>query len=111
MAIVPRMLRPSVLIRRKAMYAGFLGTSSFWKVVGVAVYGKRTLTRFFGRQPEVIDVSKLGPGRVMQIVTARPVTRRRRRKLAKRAIAVPTLAAQRRMAEAWAAEQAAVKAS
>lgn len=111
MALVPRPLRPSVLIRRKAMYSGFLGSSNFWKVVGVVVFGKRTIAKFFGKQPEVIDVSRLGPGRVMQLVTARPVTRRRRRELARRGIHVPSVAEQRVMARIWASEKAAEKAS
>jgi hypothetical protein len=105
------MLRPSVLIRRKAMYAGFLGPSTFWKVIGVFVFGKSTISKFFGKQPEVIDVSSLGPGRVMQLVTAKPVTKRRRRRLAKRGITVPTLAQQKALARNWASEQAADKAS
>lgn len=111
MALVPRMLRPSVLIRRKALYSGFLGPSTFWKVVGVFVFGKRTLARFFGRQPEVIDVSRLGPGRVLQLVTAEPVTRRRRRRLAKRGVTVPSLAEQKVLARVWASERAAERAS
>lgn len=108
---LPRMLRPSVLVRRKAMYAGFLGPSTFWKVVGVVVFGKSTITKFFGKQPEVIDVSSLGPERVMQLVTAKPVTKRRRRKLAKQGIAVPTLVEQRALGRIWASERAAEKAS
>ena len=108
---LPRLLRPSVLIRRKAMYAGFLGSSRFWKVVGVFVFGKRTIAKFLGKQPEVIDVSSLGPGRAMQLITAKPITRRRRRTLAKRGVTVPTLAQQKAMAEVWASEQAAGKAS
>jgi hypothetical protein len=111
MALVPRLLRPSVLIRRKAMYAGFLGPSTFWKVVGVIVFGKSTISKFLGRQPEVIDVSRLGPGRVMQIVTAPPTTRRRRRRLATRGLTVLTLAEQRAVARVWASEQAANKVS
>lgn len=93
------------------MYAGFLGPSTFWKVVGVVVYGKSTISKFFGKQPEVIDVSRLGPERVMQLITAKPVTRRRRRKLAKRGIHVPTLAEQQVLARIWASEQAAGRAS
>lgn len=111
MALVPRLLRPSVLIRRKAMYTGFLGNSTFWKIVGVFVFGKSSLKKFFGKNPEVIDVSSLGPGRVMELYTAKPVTRRRRRKLAKRGVAVPTLDEQRAFSRAWAAKQAARKAS
>ena len=111
MALVPRLLRPSVLIRRKAMYAGFLGPSTFWKVVGLVVFGKGTIVKFFGRQAEVIDVSKLGSGRTMQVVTATPISKRSRRKLAKRGTPVPTLAQQRVSARAWAADQAARKVS
>lgn len=107
MALVPRLLRPSVLIRRKAMYAGFLGPSTFWKIVGVVVFGKSTISKFFGRQPELIDVSALGPGRFVQITTATPMSRRRRRKLAKRGVAVPTLADDRRAAQLWVTEHAA----
>ena len=111
MALVPRMLRPSVLVRRKAMYSGFLGSSTFWKVVGVVVFGKRTLAKVFGRRPEVVDVSRLGPGRVLQLVTAEPLTRRRRRRLAARGVTVPTLAEQRVLAEVWAERTAAERAS
>jgi hypothetical protein len=81
MALIPRMLRPSVLIRRKAVSAGFMGPSRFWKLVGVVVFGRSTIKKFLGKQPEVIDRSSLGSGRYMQIVTAKPLTRRERRKL------------------------------
>jgi hypothetical protein len=111
MSLIPRLLRPSVLIRRKAMYAGFLGPSTFWKVVGVFVFGKSTIAKVFGRQPEVIDVSTLGPGRVMQLVTAKPMTKRRRRKLAKRGVVVPTRPQQEALAQIWASDQAAERAS
>ena len=111
MALLPRMLRPSVLIRRKAMYTGFLGNSGFWKVVGVFVFGKSTIKKFFGKNPEVIDVSSLGPGRVMELMTAKPVTKRRRRKLTKQGVTPPTLAEQKAFSQAWAAKHASRKAS
>jgi hypothetical protein len=109
MALVPRMLRPSVLIRRKAMYTGFLGPSTFWKVVGVVVFGKATITKFFGKRPEVIDASSLGAERFMTITTAKPVTRRRRKQLTKRGIQPLTLAEHRALGKLWAAEQDAAK--
>jgi len=111
MALVPRMLRPSVLIRRKAMYTGFLGNSTFWKIVGVFVFGKSSLKKFFGKNPEVVDVSRLGAGRIMEVATAQPITRRRRRKLERRGISVPTLAEQKALSQRWASRQAARKAS
>lgn len=109
MALVPRMLRPSVLIRRKAMYAGFLGKSTFWKVVGVVVFGKSTLTKFFGKSPEVVDVSALGSGRFLEIVTAKPQTRRTRKKLRRQGIEPFTLAEQRAVSTLWAEKAVAAK--
>lgn len=105
MAIVPRLLRPSVLVRRKAMYAGFLGGSTLWKVVGVVVFGKSTLRKLVGKSPEAIDLATLKSGRTMQVTTAKPLTRRRRRKLAKAGIATPTLQEHRELAQLWAASR------
>ena len=110
MALVPRMLRPSVLIRRKAMYSGFLGNSGFWKVVGVFVFGKSTVKKFFGKNEEVVDVSSLGSGRFMQVTTAKPQSRRSRKKMRKRGIVPPTLEGDRAMAARWADEALAAKA-
>ena len=109
MALLPRALRPSVLIRRKAMYAGFLGPSTFWKVVGVFVFGKASIKKFFGKNPEVIDVSSMGAERFMTVTTAKPVTKRRRRKLAKQGIPAPTLADHKAYGAAWAASADAAK--
>lgn len=109
MPLVPRALRPAVLIRRKAIYSGFLGPSTFWKIVGGYVFGKSTIQKFFGRSVEVVDTSSLGPGRFLQIITAEPVTRRRRRRLRRQGVHVPTLAEQRAYSERWAAEQVRAK--
>lgn len=109
MALLPRALRPSILIRRKAMYAGFLGPSTFWKVIGVFVFGKATIKKFVGKNPEVIDVSRLGADRFMTVTTAKPVTRRRRKKLAKRGVEPPSLKQQKAMSQLWAAEHDAAK--
>lgn len=109
MALIPRMFRPSVIIRRKAMYAGFLGPSKMWKVVGIVVFGRSSLKKFFGKQPEVIDKAALGSGRVMELVTAKPVTRRRRKQLAKQGITPLTLAEQRGLSVLWAEQAVAAK--
>jgi hypothetical protein len=102
MALIPRMLRPSVLIRRKAMYAGFLGPSRFWKIVGIWVFGKASIKKFFGKNPEVIDAAALGSGRFMQVATAKPVTRRERKKLVKAGMAPPSLKEHRELGTLWA---------
>ncbi len=87
---LPRALRPSALIRRKALYAGILGPSKFWRVVAVWVFGKSSLKKFFGRNPEVLDVGTLGPQRYMSIETTKPATRRTRRKAAKAGRPLPS---------------------
>ena len=103
MALVPRMLRPSVIIRRKAMYTGFLGPSRFWKVVGLFVFGKSTIAKFFGRNVEVVDTASLGAERFMTVTTAKPITRRRRRKLRKRGVEPMTLKESKALGTLWAA--------
>ena len=110
MALVPRMLRPSVLIRRKALYSGFLGTSGFWKVIGVFVFGKSTVKKFFGKNEEVVDVSSLGAGRFMQLTTAKPQSRRSRKKMLKNGVVPATLDNDRALASLWADQAVAAKA-
>ena len=102
MALLPRHLRPAVMIRRKALYSGFLGSSGFWKVVGIAVFGKSTLKKFFGKNVEVIDVSRLGTGRYMQLTTSKPLSRRGRKKMARAGQTPPTLKGERAGAAKWA---------
>jgi hypothetical protein len=106
MAAIPRMLRPSVLIRRKAVSAGFMGPSRFWKIVGVVVFGKSTIKKFLGKRSEVIDTSKLGKGRYMQLSTAQPVTRRELKKLREAGMEPPTLKQHKVLGKLWAASRA-----
>ncbi len=101
MALLPRALRPSVLIRRKAMYNGFLGNSGFWKLVGVFVFGKSSIKKFFGKNVEVIDVSRLGSGREMQIATSKPLSRRSRKKMIRSGVTPPTLKADQALGRLW----------
>ena len=105
MALIPRTLRPSVMIRRKAMYSGFLGSSSFWKIVGVAVFGKSTLKKFFGKNEEVLDISKLGSGRFMQLTTSKPLSRRARKQMIRAGQTPPTLKGERASAQKWVESQ------
>lgn len=76
-----RALRPAALIRRKALMTGVFGSSRFWKVVALFVFGSSTLRRIFGKQPEVIEVATLkGSGHLMQIETLPWQERRSRRR-------------------------------
>ncbi len=90
MALVPRALRPAVLIRRKALYSGVFGNSTVWKGIAVWVFGRSVIKKMAGKNLEVIDVSALGTGRLMTIQTIKPTSRRARRKLAKRGTPAPT---------------------
>lgn len=87
---LPRALKPSVLIRRKALYAGILGPSKFWRVVAVWVFGKSTLKRFLGRNEEILDFGKLGVGRFLSVETSKPVGGRARRRLARAGTPLPS---------------------
>ena len=91
MALVPRILRPAIIIRRKALYSGIFGNSTLWKGVAVWVFGKSVLKKVAGKNLEVIDVSALGAGRLMTIQTIKPTSRRARRKLAKKGAPAPTV--------------------
>ena len=102
MALLPRALRPSVLIRRKAMYSGIFGQSTFWKIVAAWVFGKASIKKFFGKNPEVIDAARLGSGRYMQLATAKPVTRRELKRLRKVGMEPPTLKEHRALGKTWA---------
>ena len=106
MALLPRALRPSVLIRRKAMYSGIFGQSKLWKVVAIWVFGKASIKKFFGKNVEVIDTSKLGTGRYMQLATAKPVTKRELKKLRKAGMEPPTLKEHKALGKLWTSSRA-----
>ncbi len=60
MALIPRALRPSVLIRRKAMYSGVFGQQHVLEAVAVWCSARRSVHRSFGRNVEVSRPAKLG---------------------------------------------------
>ncbi len=80
MALIPYALRPGVVIRRKALRQGFLGPSTFWKVVGVVVFGRGTLKRFFGKNPEPIASETLRSPQFISILTATPLSRKEQKR-------------------------------
>ncbi|HUF96854.1 MAG TPA: hypothetical protein VMM60_01920 [Ilumatobacter sp.] len=111
MALVPRLLRPAVLIRRKALYSGIFGNSTLWKGIAVWVFGKSILKKMAGKNVEVIDVSAMGAGRFMTIETIKPTTRRGRKKLAKKGTPAPTVKEYRAKSHAEAAALRALRRS
>ena len=73
MALIPRAFRPALLIRRKALFSGLLGRSTFWKVIGIYVFGKGTLKKLFGKNPEVISREKIGYNAFVNVINAKPM--------------------------------------
>lgn len=102
MALVPVTLRPSFIIRRNAIRKGVLGPSTLWKVVAAVMFGRSTIKKVFGKQPEPLGKRTIGVGSVLTVAATAPLTRRQ----AKRAgVSKASLAADAR-AELEAAQQA-----
>lgn len=95
-----RLLRPALLIRRQAIYAGILGSSRLWQGVAFFIFGRRALKRLFGRNAELLMSAALRPGGRVLVETAKPTTRRQRRRLVRAGTPPPTLKQRRRAAQA-----------
>ena len=83
MPLVPRALRPSVLVRRNALYKGVLGGSRGWLAIGVVLWSKSFIKKTFGKQVEVLGTEKLTKGQFVRIDSLRPLTRKERKALRK----------------------------
>lgn len=102
MALIPYALRPKVLIRSRAIRRGLLGPSLFWKVVAAWVFGKGTIKKFFGKQPEPLGTWKVGSNKFVNVINAKPQTKKQRKgsgvpkKVRKNAIVAAAVADARR---------------
>ena len=110
MALVPRLLRPSVIIRRNATYKGLLGGHKGWLAVGVVLWSKSFVKKTFGKQEEILTTEKLKKGQFLRIDAVAPPSRRQRRK-AKRARRRSTAAAKAASRAATSASKTESKAS
>ena len=81
---IPRMLRPSVLLRRNALYKGLFGGSRGWLAVGAVLWGRGFAKRAFGRREEILATEKLKRGQFVRIDAVRPATRRELRAASRR---------------------------
>jgi hypothetical protein len=81
MPLVPKLLRPSVLLRRNAVYKGLLGGSKGWLAIGGVLWGKSFLKKTFGKTEEVLTVEKLTKGQYLRLDAVAPPSRRQRKKL------------------------------
>ncbi|MEL6891270.1 MAG: hypothetical protein AAFP84_06730 [Actinomycetota bacterium] len=80
MALLPYALRPKVIIRRKAIWSGLLGPSTFWKVVAAFVFGQGTLKKFFGKNPESLGTFKAGKNSFVNVINAEPTSAKQRKR-------------------------------
>lgn len=76
MALLPRALRPSVIIRRKAIWSGFLGPSRFWKIIGAFVFGQGTIKKVFGKNEESLGTQKIGANSFVNVINAKPMSKK-----------------------------------
>ena len=76
MPLLPYALRPKVIIRRKAIWSGVLGPSTFWKVVAAWVFGKDSLKKFFGKNVEVITTESIGANQFLNIINVKPTSKK-----------------------------------
>ena len=114
MALVPRLLRPSVIIRRNATYKGLLGGHKGWLAVGVVLWSKSFVKKTFGKQEEILTTEKLKKGQFLRIDAVAPPTRRQRRKatrVRRRSAAAASAAAKSAKAAAKAESKASKAAS
>ncbi len=84
MARRARLLSPTALLRRSALYKGVLGGNRGWMAVGAVLWGPRLMRRMFGKQEEVVAVERLTAGQFVRLESIKPPTRRER-KAARRA--------------------------
>ena len=83
MPLVPKLLRPSVILRRNATYKGLLGGSKGWLAVGIVLWSKSFLKKTFGRTEEILTTEKLTKGQFLRIDAVKPLSRRKRRRAAR----------------------------
>ena len=81
MALLPYALRPKVIIRRKAIWSGLLGPSTFWKVVAVWVLGKDTIKRAVGKNPEALGTFSVATDNFVNVINAKPLTKKQQKQL------------------------------
>ncbi|MEP1125684.1 MAG: hypothetical protein ABJH68_17525 [Ilumatobacter sp.] len=79
MALLPRAFRPAYVIRQTALRKGVFGPSLFWKVIAGWVFGKSTIKKFFGKQPENLGTWKVGSNGFVNVINAKPPTKKQRK--------------------------------
>jgi len=97
-----RFLKPSVILRRKALRSGVLGGDRTWLRVFVAMFFWRRMKALFGfGDPQPVFVEEAGPGhRFVVAHEDNSTSRRQRRKADKKATKKATKMANKKAAKA-----------
>lgn len=80
MALLPYALRPAVIIRRRAIWKGLLGPSTFWKIVAAWVFGRSTIKKFFGKNPEPLGRFAVRRNSFVNVINAEPMSKKERKR-------------------------------
>jgi hypothetical protein len=75
---LPLILSPGVLLTRRAMREGLRGDSKVWRLVLVAIVGRRLLRKLMGSDPATVAIERLQPGEtlILRGVTTRKLSKR-----------------------------------
>ena len=79
MARPSRLLSPTALLRRNALYKGVFGGSRGWVVVGAFMWGPRVCRRLFGKTEEIVAIERLRAGQFVRVESIAPPTRKQRK--------------------------------
>ena len=71
-------VRPSYIIRSRAMSQGILGGQRGWQIVAAIVFGRQILKSVLGKHPEVLARDVLAAGESITIRTMAPPERGRK---------------------------------
>jgi hypothetical protein len=71
-------VRPSYIIRSRAMTQGVFGGHRGWQVVAAIVFGRQILKRVLGKNPELLAQDVLHAGESLTIRTMAPPERGRK---------------------------------
>ncbi len=70
-----RLLSPTVLLRRNAIYKGLLGGQRGWLAIGAVVWAPRLLKKALGRTEQVVAIERLEAGQALRIEAIKRPTR------------------------------------
>ncbi|MEO8264798.1 MAG: hypothetical protein ABI706_04720 [Ilumatobacteraceae bacterium] len=71
----PRLVSPTIALRRNAIYKGLLGGQRGWLAIGAVVWAPRLLKKALGRTEQVVATERLEPGQALRIEAIKRPTR------------------------------------